>query len=243
MPFPVPYTYFTMRGSFGLTAGSEIETWQVGFKIPALGGNPSAAQLADFLADMETPARTFHAITEVGAGNITHLKALTAAVIGTDGKYTGGGSQVTTERLLSPALGGAGVAVMPYQIASVYSLRTNILRGPASHGRFYYPCLSRTWDGGSDLWNATQVQSAATAAVTLIKAINDQADGNLGLNGGVCVMSSVGSGRLAAVEKVLVGRRPDTQRRRVRNVAEDYREASTPVALEAVEARRHLPLN
>lgn len=243
MPYASPYIYFTIQGHFGDNAGAAIEQWQVGFKIPTGAGAPTPTDLSNFLETMSAPVIAFHTDAAVAAGNTTVYNGLTAAHVGTDGKYTGGGSQVTTERPASSLVLGAGVSAMPLQIACVYSLRTAVLRGPGSAGRFYYPCLARSYTALIGQWQQAATDAAATAAATLIQAINDAAATQLDTDAGVCVMSKVGAGRSEQVEKVLVGRVPDTQRRRAKDVGENYEEAIVSGALARIQARRLRPLD
>lgn len=242
MAFASPFIYFAIHGKFGDTGGTEIERWQVGFKIPTGATAPSPAALTAFLESMSAPVVAFHTNADVSAGNVCIYDALTAAHVGANGLYTGGGSQVTTERPASALTAGAGVAAFPLQIACVYSLRTAVLRGPGSAGRFYYPCLSRSYTPLSGLWQQEATDGAATAAATLIQAINDAAATQLDTDAGVCVMSQVGAGRSEQVEKVLAGRRPDTQRRRAKSIGEAYEEAIVSGALAARAARFNRPL-
>lgn len=242
MSYSLPFVYFTMGGHFGAIAGDGVEKWQVGFKIPMGLAPPAPSELAQFLQDVEDEAVAFHTNAAVAAGNVCILTRLTAAHVGTDGKYTGGGEQATTVRDLVTRAAGAGVATMPFQVSCVYSLRTSILRGPASHGRFYYPCLAGGWDGLTGQWNLSQTQGRASAGATLIQAIGDEASTPLDTSIGVAVMSEVGNGRTARVEKVLVGRTPDTQRRRVRDIVEDYQSATVPGALAVIAERDSRPI-
>lgn len=227
MTYTAPYVYFTIGGHFGATAGLGVEQWQVGFKLRQPTGTPTGTQLQAFLESIHTDVVTFHGESNVSAGNVCIYDRLTAALIGTDGKYVGGSLQDTTERPAGTNVPGAGVATMPFQIACTYTMLTSVGRGPGSHGRFYYPCLSRTWDGLTGQWNATLTGGAATAATTLVKAINTKAASNIPGNTGVWVMSNVGLS--ASVTHIEVGRVPDTQRRRRRNLVENKQPSVTPV--------------
>lgn len=235
MAYSSNYVYYTIRGGFGLSPTTLAESWQVGFKLRQASGSPTETNLTNFMETMSAAVLAFHGNAGVSAGNIVKLTETTAAFVGTDGKYVGGGLQNTVRRTFSGDNAGAGIAYAPYQIACTYTMLTAVSRGPGSHGRFYYPCLSRSWDGANDQWQAAACLAAANAAVTLIKAINTAAASQIPGNSGVWVMSQKGIS--ASVSDVQVGRVPDTQRRRRRQAVEDPQHASTPVLAIAQQLR------
>ena len=107
-----------------------------------------------------------------------------------------------------------------WDVARCYTLGTPLERGRASKGRFYWPCAHPV--SGDGRWDVTTTQDAATAAKTLLDAINGAAAAVWSGAQGVVVLSALGAGVAAEVDRVLVGRAPDTQRRRTKALEEDY---------------------
>ena len=219
MTYSSNFVYTTINGVFQPSA-TVLETWKVGFKIP-LSSAPSGAQLAAYLAAIETPISTFHSFGNVKAGITAKFTFLTAAHIGTDGKYTGGGAQTTTVRTLATPVAGSGTTQTPFSQAVVLSLRTQFARGLASHGRMYWPFTGQVMSADG-LMATTQAQSIADSAKTMLDAINGAAAAQLSTTNKVSIMSNVGSGQLAPVIKVLVGVKADRQERREKSQLENY---------------------
>lgn len=221
---PVAYSsefiYTRILGSLG-NNGTGVEQWGVGFKIPK-AGTVSPADLSAYLAAIEAPVKTFHGTVGLTIGNTCFLKQLTAAHVGKDGKYVGGGAQSTTVHDVTPPLAGGAGTQNAFSTAMVISLRTQFARGRASNGRIYYPALGNSIDPVTGQWSQSYAQSWADAAKTLLDAINAAAAANLDTTNHVSVMSNVGSGQLSPVTHVRVGRKPDRQERRERDIAEDY---------------------
>jgi len=162
--------------------------------------------------------------------------------VGTDGKYVGGALQQTTVRTFTAAA-GQGVALHPWFVARVISLRTVLPRGPSSNGRLYWPAIGTSVTPVTSLCDPTSTQSMATAAAAMIAAINTAASANVPGNQGVYVMSAVGLGSAAPVTSVRIGRVLDAQRRRLNDVPEDYRTAAVTGAFQAQSERDRVPFD
>jgi hypothetical protein len=192
-------------------------------------GSPiiSEAAKAAFLLAAEPLWVAFHTATATGAGTSCFLTALTAAHVGPDGKYVGTGEQPTTRRVLATPAIGTGSAALPWSTACAYTLRSAILRGRGSRGRFFYPATGLGVTAADGLWTTTQAQNRANAAATLLQGLNAIGDDiNPPALAVVSVMSNLGSGVRSAVTRVEVGRKPDRQERREGDLPEQYQGAN-----------------
>jgi len=241
MPYSERYVYTRILGTLGNNAAG-VEQWGVGFKIPQ-AGDVSPAQLAEYLSDIAPTVATFHALSSLKVGFQVYLKELTAAHVGVDGKYVGGGAQATTHHAYAtPVAGGGSNADMPYSTAMVISLRTALTRGRGSNGRIYYPLLGQVITSVSGTWTAALALEWAQKSRDLLDNINAQAAINFGGSPGVAVMSNLGSGTTAKVTSVRCGVKPDSQERRERAIEEAYQVAALATMREQVEADSHKPI-
>lgn len=231
MVYAEPYVYLRALGTFGSTATEELEQWGVGLKFRNPGAAPSAANLSAFAESAAAPFSAFHSAAGTGAGVPCWLKTITAAYIGTDGKYVGGAGQQTTVHTLATPTQGQGSIGAPFTQALVYSLRTPLTRGPGSNGRMYYPCLGNATASSTGVMSTSTVAGAVAAARTLFNALNTAADANLPGTGGLSVMSNVSTGVAATVTGVRVSNHLDRQERREKQLPEAYQLLSvTPIA-------------
>lgn len=239
MAYAGPFIYIKALGHFG-SEGGPIERWNSGLKINSPGTPPLTSTLPAFLAALSTPYSVFHAGISQNAGTTCFLTGLSAAVIGTDGKYLGGGTQATTVYTYGSPVAGVGTGVMPWSTAMCISLRTQQLRGLASNGRMYWPTLALTPAPGTGVWTSSQTQNSANQAKVLLDAINAQANTFYGSDHKISVMSNKGSGVTATVTGVRVGGKPDRQERRERSLLEAYTSASVAAADELERANGQL---
>lgn len=220
MPYPTPFIRVTIFGRMG--SATSAETWSTSFK---LGGLADTTDPTDYLADIASDVRGFHVNTNVASGTRTYLTELHGAVIGTDGKYVGGALQATKIYTYPTADAGVGSGSLPWPTAQVLSLRvTSRTRGPASHGRMYWPAVGQTI--GLTDGRFTPMGAVAAAAGVLLTALNVKAKTAFGPGVSVVNTSPRGTGVMAAVNQVLVGNRPDHQERRENAFAEAYASAS-----------------
>jgi hypothetical protein len=145
--------------------------------------------------------------------------------IGSDGKYIGSETHqkiwdVPWSRTDTNSTG-------PFQISTAITLRTDSRRGLASHGRFFVPTAVPTIDQNGYVTGSFQ-NIWATAAVNLIKALNNDVGPDAPGTPDVCVVSrgknlgnnNWGEGKWNRVTSVEVGNVLDTQRRRRRSLRE-----------------------
>lgn len=226
MVYAEPYVYLRALGFFG-TASTKREIWGVGFKFRHPESPPTPEQLVSFLETASVPISTFHA-GAILAGSACFLEELTAAFIGTDGKYAGGGLQQTTRRPYGTPVQGTGTTNHPFSQSVVISLRTAVTRGPGSNGRLYWPATGVNVAGDSGVMAGATQGFIADEAKTLIDNLNAAKQSAMPATGGLSVMSNVGSGVAATVTGIRVGARLDAQERRERDLPENY--VSRPIA-------------
>lgn len=229
MPYTEPFVYLRANGFFSSIA-TPVDEWSVGFKILAPTGLVPTGQITSFLETVAPAFSTFHTGTGWQCGTNCFLAELTAAVIGTDGKYVGGGAQSTIVRPYGTPVAGSGTGIHPFTTAVVISLRTTLQRGRASNGRAYWPALGRSLDATTGGLQAVSRDAMATAAATLLSAINAAAESQMPATMGVWVMSNLDAGLSAPVTSIRVGSKVDSQERREKSIEEQYTsENVTPV--------------
>lgn len=233
MAFSKAHLLLRMNGRFGQDVATSVEDWSASLRVDSTGAMLGEQQKVNFLESISAAVQAFHTSGSTGAHSTALLTNLTAAYIAPDGKYLDNGGQTTTTYTYATPSQGQQATGFPYSNARVYTLRTPLARGRGHVGRFYWPCgVPVAIDGG---WTVAQVQAAANTAKTLIDAINTAAKAQWSGSLGVVVMSFLGSNQ-NVVNRVEVGRGPDTQRRRDKSVPEDYRGAAIAGALTTAEA-------
>lgn len=229
-----PYVYIRFNGVFGNTA-TPIERWSAGIKLLQPGGLVATNSLIAFLETISGPVATFHSHSAVKAGQQCWLTELTAAVVGTDGKYIGGGAQTTLKRPYTTPVAGAATTILPYPTSMVLSLRTTLQRGRASNGRVYWPATALNISPTTGVVVTADTTNYATQAALLLNAINQAADAFIPDSQGIWVMSGLDAGTSAPVTSVRIGGRMDHQESRERSIVEQYSSAtvnSVPTVLE-----------
>lgn len=238
MAYAAEHVLLRIHGGFGVTIGAPVEHWSVGLRIFIGSVALTESQKTAFLAAIETPIKTFHADTFVKSGAYTSVLRATAAFIGLDGKYVGGDSQPTTERLFASPVFGSGAQQLPFSHARVLTLRSDVDRGRGAYGRIYWPCQETIDPNGK--FSVTGTTNSAIQGKVLIDAINTAARVVWSPASAVSVFSQLGLGTIGTVTKVGCGRAPDTQRRRDNDVQEEhvYQDLTTTFAArQAIEDR------
>lgn len=220
MPYSKPAVLLRVIGSFGPNGTNALEEWSCSWRIDYANGSADEAKKLALLQTLLTPFTTFQQTPAVGAHQWAFMQKLTAAYIGTDGKYLGGAAQDTTELAFPAPREGVSTLAASWDVARVYTLRTALGRGRGHVGRFYWPCAAAVTSSG--IWADPDVQNAANAAGALLNAINSAAVAQWGSSSGVAIYSKIGevTNRVIRVE---VGHAPDTQRRRTKSLLEDYK--------------------
>jgi hypothetical protein len=238
MPYSRPFFKMRIQGVFGATAALGTEKWSTGVNISSLGGGSmDPANILTFLTNVSGFVTTFHTGTSIKAGSSCFLTQLTGAYIGTDGKYVLGSLMPTVVyNYVTPPVGNT-TPIHPQATACVISLRSLRLRGPASHGRMYYPCTGLPVNGNDLTISPTNTSLIATAAKTLIDGINATAASSFGTGGKVSLVSRVGAGAEAIVTSVMVDQKFDHMESRERSIASSYSSAAPAVAAAAIAER------
>lgn len=169
------------------------------------------AKLQTLVNSAAAAANIFHQAAGVLAGSSTFIDYVSGAQIGVSGKYTPT-VQETVVSALNP-LGGTGTPVLPWNAASVISLRTAIPRGRASNGRMYWPCQALAVAAGTGRVASTTQGPRVAAAKTFLDALNTAGNAySAGMR--VVVASNVGGGLIATVTSIRSDDRIDSIERR-----------------------------
>ena len=212
MVYPATHILLRFQGHFG-SSGSAVDKWSSGVRlgIPGTAIVYDAAKLQTLVNAAASAAQTFHPTANVFAGSNTYFDQVTGAQIGASGRYTPD-TQQTIFSTYSP-VAGSGTGVLPWNSASVISLRTGRPRGRASNGRMYWPCISMPIQTTTGRILSANVVSRLTAAKTMLDAINTAANVyQTGMR--IIVASNVGIGDSAFVTSIRADDRIDSIERR-----------------------------
>jgi len=203
MVFPTRHAYLTIHW---LTAGADPERGQCGIRFydatPQTQADVDncAAAVSAFWSNATSVISQFH-----------RLEFIRLASIDVDGKYFPG--SVAYDHVYPGTIpgGGSAVALFPLQVAEVITLRTAMPRGRGHAGRCYLPAvqvnMATSW-----LWPAANVNTRTANFATMLTALNAF------FAGPASVMSSLGAGVANTITSVNADLRPDTQRRRARQL-------------------------
>lgn len=242
MAYSQRFVLLRAHGGFGAATGS-AEGWSVGWKIQAPGPVITQAALTAFLSALAgNVIGSYHQSPTIQAGNQTFLNFLTAAYVGTDGKYVSGALQETTRYDYSTPVAGGGTPLHPWMIARAISMQTALGRGPGHQGRFYYPALAAPVTATTGQTPAIDALALAEASANMIKGINDAAAAHVPGTDKVSVMSNKGAGVSATVILVRVGRVLDRQARRQNDVPEAYQSFAVPGTAQLLADRDETPI-
>jgi hypothetical protein len=238
MAYILPFVKVNILGHFGTSTTNVVENWQTGFHIIKNGGMAATpTELTAFLTALLVPISTFHTSANTVVGTKVYLDGASAALIGTDGHYANGSLQPTTRVVLGTPVPGIGTTTNPFTTATVLSLRSLILRGPASHGRMYYPNTSTVIDPLTGVMLTSAQQGWANQTQTLINAINAQAVTSFGANTYMGLVSPLGSGFQSPVTQAWIGARMDHMESREGELSEAYAVRSLSVTARLTEDR------
>lgn len=224
MAYPEPFARITVLGHFGTATGPEI--WTTNFKVGYGGGTTDPTP---FLPAIASAIQSFWVSSALNSGSAAFLTELHGAIIGTDGKYLGGATQSTKVYTYGAPVAGTGSGSQPWPTSCVLSLRSSTRgRGPGSHGRMYWPCLATQPAPTTGRYTGATTSAIATAAKTMINAINSAAVATFGPGARVVLASPVREGFMANVDKLLVGDKPDHIERRENATPEAYSTVTLP---------------
>lgn len=220
-----------MQGHFGQNATDKRETWSAGLNVANIAGmTAGGTALLTWLGAISGPVGTFHSNIASKVGTNCFLTALTAALIGTNGRYAGGSAQSTTVYTYATPVAGGGTITAPWTQAMAWSLRSAILRGPGSHGRCFYPAAAASIDSTTGILTPAVQTAYAAAVLTLLNAINTASSAAFGAGTNVSNMSPVGLGFQSPVTRVGIGARLDHQESREKSLSETYLFSNTTIA-------------
>lgn len=132
-----------------------------------------------------------------------------------------GATTLLSQAAPSSAVVGAGLPVVPNQVAVVVSLRT-AAAGARGRGRFYLPTLQANVDTAGRL-ASSQRTTIANVTSTMLNGLNSDLASALDRDSvRLSVASGVGTGTLPPVTSMRVGDVFDTQRRRRDKIVENY---------------------
>lgn len=223
MVYPNNFVQVTIEGVFG-TVNSPYDIWRTGFKVDAQSGQFDPASLSAFLVNIQSDITAFHTDPICGSGNLSVITALSAALIGPDGRYVGGDTQETTRLdFASDAIVGAGSSTKALSSACVLTLRSALARGRASVGRMFWPALALPLTGSGQQVLGSTAQAISLNAATMLNSINATAINEFGTGiAQVTNLSRLGTGVKAPVVRIEVGTRIDMQLRRSNSLPEVY---------------------
>ena len=223
MPYAAPFLKVSAVGHFGVDATTFTEEWSAGFHVMnpiTIGMDPTL--ITGFLVAISSAVSTYHTATATNSGANCFLDKLTGAYIGVDGTYVGGALQATSEYKYPTPIATAGAGNSPWSQSQVITLRSLRLRGPASHGRIYWPCTGGVVVSSTGVMSASQKTNASNNAKTMINAINAAALTAFGTGWNVGLVSKVGAGVQSPAVRVGIGGRLDSMESRERRLAENH---------------------
>jgi hypothetical protein len=191
------------------------EQWSCGFRMrkKTAGAVDSGAGL---LVGIGAALSAYHTRADTLIGAAAKLSFVKVNAIGVDGHYVADG---TNQAIFGDLAGGVGGGTAyPNQVCCVVTLTTGFSRGPAHKGRFYLPLPAGMGVSTDGRCLAAVAQSVSDSTDTMIAAVN-------GVNADyeVAVFSrKTGAAGNRRVTGNVVGRVLDTQRRRRRQLAEDW---------------------
>lgn len=209
--FDAPHIYVQWGGKL---PGNE--EWSCGFRLRRKTGVVQSGEGLNVLPGLATAITAFHGSGNTNIGTGAKLQYVKANAISVDGHYmdpNGSNQQILAD---IPG-GGTSQQTFPNQIALAVTLTTGFTRGPAHKGRFFLPLPNGSIDTNG-LMTASAAIAISGAVDSLITAVN-AVDANYEM--AVFSRRPGGPGN-RKVTGNLVGRAFDTQRRRRRNLVEDY---------------------
>lgn len=217
----------------------QAERWQFGLRMTLVAVTPDTPQTVtlDLADDVQNWFTSGGAADGFGAPSTHRLTELKGALIGTDGKYVPGTTSYSHFYLPPVVTGNSAPSGQVPQSTIAATLTTGVPRGLASKGRIYLPPSIRyVPDPATGLISTTAADQLANSVKNLIAGINGSAYVDavqvMSQGRGVKVENVAkkrydwtypNEGVSSPVTGVRVGRVVDTQRRRRRQLVENYR--------------------
>jgi hypothetical protein len=208
MAYPIRHKLLTVGGN--LFGGAE--QWSLSMRlIPSVSHLDVTQAQVDSLT---TATTTWFTSTLMQFASVHSLTFAKLAPIGTDGHYPDG--EISYEHVYS-GVNGAQTTINPFpaQCTNAISLTTAVPRGRGHIGRFYLPPQNIALSNG--LIPTASAAQWLGATRTWLLAINAATD-----VGTVGVITALGSGTSRVVTGLRCGQVVDTQRRRRRQLSENY---------------------
>lgn len=207
MPFPQGVGKLTFSGTHAVD-----ETFSFGFHIVPI------VMTDELMDEIEGVIGGYFGAPSWKVSSNCALTEIKYAQLDVDGRYASD-DQPFVREVNPPKLGGSAGPYVP-QASMVVTLETAKRRGLAHEGRFYMP--PTTLQAGANGQIVAGDQDALGAAVkNFLAALNDVLSPSY-----VVVASSVRGGAINAVTGIRVGAVIDTQRRRRKNIPENYKNFS-----------------
>jgi len=220
MVYAQEHVLLRFNGHFG-TASAVTDRWSVGIRLgqASLPVIYDAAKLQTLVNAADTAAGQFHAAAGTLAGTACYYDGCAGANIGPSGKYVPNGALTIISG--SNPRAGTGTGVLPWNSASVLSLRTAIPRGRGSNGRVYWPCLALPVTATSGRVSVGTLSARLTAAKSFFDALNSAANTYFA-GTRVIVASNIGAGINAPVTGLRSDDRIDSIERRENDQPPNY---------------------
>lgn len=212
MVYAQEHILLRFNGHFGVV-GTASDRWSVGIRLgqASLPVILDQAKMQTLVNAAQTAAIAFHGTTGTYTGTNCFFDQVAGATIGPSGRY----SPATQLTVLSPNTNtpGSGTPVLPWNSASVISLRTAIPRGRGSNGRIYWPFLAGPVVSTTGRVTTANLSARIGAFKTFLDALNVAANTYFA-GTRVIVASNVGGGVNAPVTQIRADDRVDSIERR-----------------------------
>lgn len=230
MPY-TPHALLTVFGHMG--SGADAENWQFGIRVAqndAGGARPLDDLTAYGQAISAGIISAWSSWSGTAAGNPAHWAGLDGwkvANIGANGKYLGStDSHGGPNPYVSPAQGGGlgpGTDIsVPWFLTLAVSFHSAAATKYARHGRIYAPLALSVGSTGSPRVSGTVQNAAVTWAKALLTNIAKPTGTGANTHPIRPVLASSHAGEVLEINEVRVGDVIDVQRRRKRQMRENY---------------------
>jgi hypothetical protein len=210
-----------IRNTYRGILGGGVEEFQFKLDLGHPGADPDitaaqaqtlAEQLAGIFTDQTTGFRNLMS-TEVAFTEVGCVMFEATSATAKDGSGGNAAQKYPTEWFMYPSgsrpLGISGSVSLPYEAACAVSLQTD-KRGPSGKGRFYLPPFASSIMVAGGVYGGASVATVRDTCIAWIDAINDATPWTV-------VVVSPRQLVLNDVTSLLVGKVPDSQRRRRRS--------------------------